>query len=248
MDAEQVLPRLRRKQRHRQIKESGRADAPETVIIIPAYNEEGWIGDTLDKVDACLKRIKRKARIIVVDDGSEDNTAEVAKEKGVQVVSLKENMGKAAAIFTGFKHALQLEPGSTILLDADILKMNDRLLEDMINQTQKATRERRTLMVVASWLEEGNSFPTWDFSGIRGFSLPAVYAARASDYKGQVIGFGIEDFFNRTFKDNRVTIGGWDASIAFLGRAQLERLGVGEIQGNDINQTQEGLERKGLKL
>ncbi len=86
-------------------------------ILIPAYNAEAWIGETLH---SALGQTWPRKEIIVVDDGSKDRTAEVARRfasKEVLVVS-KDNEGAAATR----NHALQLSQGDYIQwLDADDL-------------------------------------------------------------------------------------------------------------------------------
>ena len=64
------------------------------VIVVPAYNESDTIGDTIEG----LKKINLIDEIVVVDDGSTDNTAEIARNKGVVVIELKENTGKGYAM------------------------------------------------------------------------------------------------------------------------------------------------------
>jgi len=77
---------------------------PKVSVIIPAYNEEETIGRTLESL---LRQTypKELMEIIVVDDGSEDSTYEVASSFGVKVVRHEGNRGKGAAIATGIKEA-----------------------------------------------------------------------------------------------------------------------------------------------
>ncbi|MFC2143582.1 glycosyltransferase family 2 protein [Candidatus Aenigmatarchaeota archaeon] len=66
-------------------------------VIIPVYNGAPFIGNTLKKID------KRKYDIIVVDDGSTDDTSKVVKSLGYSVVRIKKNSGKANACMTGLR-------------------------------------------------------------------------------------------------------------------------------------------------
>jgi len=66
------------------------------LAIIPAYNEEVSIGSII------LRTMKHVDRIVVIDDGSEDKTAEVAKLAGAEVVVHGKNLGKGTAIKSGF--------------------------------------------------------------------------------------------------------------------------------------------------
>lgn len=83
------------------------------VAVIPAYNEERFIGSVV------LKARQHVGAVIVVDDGSSDHTAAVAAAAGAQVIRHRENGGKGAALSSGFRAALALEPDVVITLDAD---------------------------------------------------------------------------------------------------------------------------------
>ncbi len=84
-----------------------------TIAIIPAYNEEKTIAEVLDKTRNFVDEI------IVIDDGSSDETAQIAKSKNVKVISHVINRGLGAAIGTGFAAALKLNADAAITLDAD---------------------------------------------------------------------------------------------------------------------------------
>ena len=70
---------------------------PKVALIVPAYNEE----DRIAQVLYAAKQASLVREIIVVSDGSEDDTARVAKRMGVRVVDLPWNMGKGAAMAAG---------------------------------------------------------------------------------------------------------------------------------------------------
>lgn len=90
----------------------------EVVAVIPAKDEEARIGATI----AALEQIGTVGRVIVVDDGSSDQTAAVAEwTGGVEVVRHDRNRGKAAAMTTGAVRAAELAPGAPVLfVDADL--------------------------------------------------------------------------------------------------------------------------------
>jgi dolichyl-phosphate beta-glucosyltransferase len=94
-------------------------------VVIPAYNEEGRLPGTLAAIAAYLVRRGEllPAEIVVVDDGSSDATADVAKSHGaregllVRVVRLQRNRGKGAAVRAG----LAASQGAWVLIsDADL--------------------------------------------------------------------------------------------------------------------------------
>jgi glycosyltransferase involved in cell wall biosynthesis len=108
---------------------------PLVSILIPAYNAEGWVGDT---IKSAMAQTWVRKEIIVVDDGSTDQTFPVARRfasKDVAVVT-RENQGAAATR----NHALSLSQGDYIQwLDAD-----DLLSPDKVELQMKAAEEIRS--------------------------------------------------------------------------------------------------------
>ena len=75
-------------------------------VVIPAYNEEQAIGSVLKQLLEVMAASNLAYEVIVVDDGSQDDTAEVAKQHpGVTVLQHKSNRGYGAALKTGIRHA-----------------------------------------------------------------------------------------------------------------------------------------------
>lgn len=83
------------------------------VVVIPAHNEARLIGSVI------LGLEKFKAMVIVVDDGSSDNTAEISLAAGARVIRHATNMGKGAALTTGFREAAKHKPDVVVMIDAD---------------------------------------------------------------------------------------------------------------------------------
>ncbi len=107
---------------------------PELSIVIPAYNEELRLPATLEKVAAYLKNCGREAEVLVVDDGSKDRTAAVAKSfqsriPPLRVVSNGLNRGKGYSV----RHGVQEAHGRIVLFtDADLsapIEEADKLIE-----------------------------------------------------------------------------------------------------------------------
>ncbi len=85
----------------------------ETLLaVIPAHNEARHISEVVQK---CLKHLG----VLVVDDGSEDGTASLAREAGAEVLIQTPNQGKGAALRAGFRHAIQQKFSAVITLDGD---------------------------------------------------------------------------------------------------------------------------------
>lgn len=82
-------------------------------VVIPAYNEHDQINEVITKVQAQCDRI------IVVDDGSTDQTSSIAKSSGVTVLKHAVNLGKGAALVTGCNYAFMHGADRVVVLDSD---------------------------------------------------------------------------------------------------------------------------------
>ncbi len=82
------------------------------VALIPAYNESARIAGVITRTLEYLP-------VLVVDDGSKDNTAEIARDLGATVVRQVPNQGKGAALMNGFRHAVEMGYDAVVTLDAD---------------------------------------------------------------------------------------------------------------------------------
>jgi len=82
------------------------------MAVIPAYNEAKHIAQIVEQTRQILP-------VLVIDDGSKDNTAELAEAAGAEVIRLSPNRGKGAAMRAGFSRALELGCEAVITLDAD---------------------------------------------------------------------------------------------------------------------------------
>jgi glycosyltransferase involved in cell wall biosynthesis len=87
----------------------------DTVVFIPAWNEEGNLPAVLDDLAATLP----DADVLVVDDGSTDRTADVAREHGAEVLSLGRNRGLPIGIAAGYRWALDRDYRFCGRVDAD---------------------------------------------------------------------------------------------------------------------------------
>ena len=93
--------------------------------VIPAFNE----AENIQLVIKNLKKVNIITEIIVVDDGSKDKTAEIAKAENVIVIKHKNNKGKGAAIKTG----LELAKGDIVLfLDADVTNITPKKITSIL--------------------------------------------------------------------------------------------------------------------
>jgi len=104
---------------------------PESVaVIIPAYNEGRTIGAVLKP----LSSMQILNEIIVVSDGSCDDTVAIARKFGTNVIELAENKGKSSAVLTGVKNT---DANIILMLDADLIGLTEehvlKLIDPVIN-------------------------------------------------------------------------------------------------------------------
>jgi len=98
------------------------SEKPKLSVILPAYNEGHIIKETLDRVDNVVRQTGLGYEIVVVDDGSVDDTMVWARNYAnnnghVKVVGYRRNVGKGYAIKTGFQSA---KGDAVIFLDSDL--------------------------------------------------------------------------------------------------------------------------------
>ncbi len=114
-----------RVQNNRETKDTSRI--PEGVtVIVPAYNEENGIGPALKELCETMANSNLEHEIIVVDDGSTDNTVAMARQQDVKLIQHRVNTGYGGALKTGILHA---KYPMIAITDADGTYPNDRIPE-----------------------------------------------------------------------------------------------------------------------
>lgn len=85
------------------------------LVIIPAFNEAATIGAVLGRI----RTVDPALPVVVIDDGSTDDTSTIARNAGALVLRLPFNMGCGVALQTGYKYALREGYDCVIQLDGD---------------------------------------------------------------------------------------------------------------------------------
>jgi glycosyltransferase involved in cell wall biosynthesis len=91
--------------------------APGIVVVIPVFNEASVLGDVLSAIPTSIDGME--VRVLVVDDGSTDRTAEVARSHGTLLVRHMVNLGVGAATRTGLRVAKEFNPSVVVTIDGD---------------------------------------------------------------------------------------------------------------------------------
>lgn len=103
-----------------------------TCVIIPTYNEEKTIGDIIERIK------DQGLSVLIIDDGSTDNTAQIAKEKSAILIRNSHNQGKGAALIKGYDYIKRNAFDSVITMDGD----GQHLPEDIPNFLETARRSQ----------------------------------------------------------------------------------------------------------
>jgi len=140
-------------------------------IVIPAYNEEAGIA-------AVVKRVKSacpEAEILVVNDASKDNTAEVAKQAGARVHTNSTNRGKGGATKAGFFHELSDNIKYLAFIDAD-----NTYPPESFPEIYRVCKENNMVMVIGSrFLGKDSKMPKLRSMGNQFFAwLLSFYSRR----------------------------------------------------------------------
>ncbi len=146
---------------------------PKLVILIPAYNEKVTLLSVIKSIPKRFPDVST-IEIIVIDDGSTDNTAEIAKKAGATVLSHQTNLGVGQALQTGLEAALKAKADYVVNIDADgqfSPKDISKLLAPILkNQAQVVTASR---FLKPEWTPAmpqskywGNKFMAWFLSQI----------------------------------------------------------------------------------
>lgn len=153
-------------------------------IVIPAYNEKATIEEIIRRVKAADIGSLQK-EIIVVDNGSNDGTAELLKKiEGIHTVTLKPNRGKGGALKAGFEEAtgdiliiqdadLEYDPGDFFAMINPILKGETMITNGVRIQPEKDERRHKSLY----WL-------SWFGNNLITLTTNVLYRSNAREYEG----------------------------------------------------------------
>ena len=130
----------------------------DVLVVIPAFNESKSIGQVVDQV------VTFGFQTLVVDDGSIDQTADVARQHGAHVVSLPLNSGVGGALRCGFRYAVENGFAAVIQCDAD----GQHLPNHLIDLVDAANRTNTHMMIGSRF---GSENTTHDPSLLRRFAM-----------------------------------------------------------------------------
>lgn len=170
--------------------------APRFTCLIPAWNEAPRIGAVLSVV----AHHPRLDQVIVIDDGSTDNTAEVARAHGVTVLRTPGNLGKTQALLAGLAQA---SGSHLVLIDADLTGLTGADIDALIAPVAQG-RALATLSL------RGNAPRTWRAIGVDYITgervIPRDLIEGHQTALTQLPRFGFEVYLNRQILARRAPV------------------------------------------
>lgn len=116
------------------------------IFVIPAYNEEENIKKVLEEI----KRDAAFADIVVVNDGSKDDTSSIVKEENITCIDMIYNVGYAMAVQTGIKYAYQNDYDYVIQFDAD----GQHIAKEAVKLFEEAKKSNYDIVIGSRYLKD----------------------------------------------------------------------------------------------
>lgn len=136
------------------------------LVIIPAWNEQDSVGRTVHEVRATNPGVD----ILVVDDGSSDATAAVARDAGAEVCRLPFNLGVGGAMRAGFRFAVAGDYDVAVQIDADG-QHDARYLPELMARLGRPGHPGADLVIGARFAGEGEPYRV---SGVRALAMKVL--------------------------------------------------------------------------
>ncbi|HEY0606518.1 MAG TPA: glycosyltransferase family 2 protein [Herpetosiphonaceae bacterium] len=184
-----------------------------TVALIPAFNEERFIGSLVLAVQSYVDHV------VVVDDGSSDRTVEIARKAGATVVQHQVNQGKAAAVNTGFTYVRRLRPAVLVMLDGD----GQHCADDIPQLLAPVRAEEADVVVGSRFMSVKSDIPAYRKVGQHGLTLVTNLASGVSISDSQS---GFRAFSWRALEQLSFSQGGFsiESEMQFLVREHRLRV------------------------
>lgn len=106
------------------------------LVIVPAYNEESNIVNTVNKIIKYSKKSNNEIDYIVINDGSSDNTKEICRKNKYNTINLIQNLGIGGAVQTEYKYALNNNCDVAIQFDGDG-QHDENYIDDLVDEIKE---------------------------------------------------------------------------------------------------------------
>ena len=189
-------------------------------LVIPAYNEGPVIGDVIRDLVKTFSKSKYQAEIVVIDDGSKDNTVAQARAAGAHVICHILNTGSGGATATGLSYAQQKGYTAAATLDAD----GQHNAKDVLTGIALMTKGNHDLLI-GSRLINSEGMSQIKQLGNKGLSFITylLFGVNVTDSQS-----GLRVFSSRTLNELRWKTSGYEFCSEMLWRAKQQHLRIGE--------------------
>ncbi len=194
-------------------------------IIIPAYNEASTIGKVVQQV-LSLELPEIQKEVIVVDDGSYDQTGEIARSKGAVVVQHLINRGLGGALGTGIEAALHWGADVVVTFDAD-----GQHSPDDINKVIQPVLMDRADVVIGSRMLEAGGMP-WTrraANRLANFITSVLLEIQTTDSQS-----GLRAFSRLAAEQIKITSNYYEVSTEICGEIERHHLRLTEVPVRSI--------------
>jgi len=162
------------------------------LVVIPAYNEEEKIGEVIKNIPGKPDYVS-EVYILVIDDGSTDNTAKIARDSGAVVIKNYFNMGVGSAFGKGLQYALDNNFDSMVSIDGD-----GQFDPGDIPKLIKPIMENNADFVTASRFIDKNYYPRMPLSKFWGNKLMSIFISKLVGKKFYDVSCGFRAYSQRT--------------------------------------------------
>lgn len=199
---------------------SAKLPAHRVCVVIPAYNEEAAIGSVVSGIKKELNSAGFDYEVVVVDDGSRDQTAAAAQKAGATVVRHILNSGAGGATATGLSYAEQSGATIAVTMDAD----GQHSPQDVLNGIKKLSADKTDLLI-GSRLIDATGMSGVKRVGNYGLSLITylLFGVNVTDSQS-----GLRVFSERSLKELRWKTSGYEFCSEMLWRAKQKSLVIDE--------------------
>lgn len=187
-------------------------------LILPAYNEASVLGEVIDDIKKHFANYEHQ--IVVVDDGSKDNTAQMAHDTGAYVIRHVLNMGAGGSTATGLSYAQQNNFDIAATLDAD----GQHKATDVLKGIELMQKEHADLLI-GSRLINSTGMSKVKIFGNKGLSLitNVLFGIRVTDSQS-----GLRIFSKKALDSLKWKTAGYEFASEMLWRAKQQGLMISE--------------------
>lgn len=186
-------------------------------IIIPAYNE-------VESITSVIKDLKKHGynNIIVVDDGSSDDTANTARKNNASVISHPINLGQGSSIQTGIDYVLSLNPEIIVTFDAD----GQHLASDISSLLKPIFDKKAQAVLGSRFLNDKSNIPWTRKIVLKGgiILLYLMYGIRLTDTHN-----GLRAFTREAASKMRLESSGMEHASEIIEKIKLEKIPFVEV-------------------